>query len=100
MGTKVNWTSKDFEIEHKKTGILLESRNISLQLISHDTKVNFKLKASRCKCISASWSVQVYVVDKKGTWENDFQLVQDRVSLQKDLSPLLVFFIWPLLNIC
>ena len=51
----------------KKNRDSLESRNISLQFISHDTKVNFKLKASRCKCKSVMWAWQIIEVDKKGT---------------------------------
>ena len=51
----------------KKNRDSLESRNISLHLISHDTKVIFKLKASRGKCKLVMWGWQIIEVDKKGT---------------------------------
>jgi hypothetical protein len=41
MVSKGNWANNYFQFGQKKTGIQIESRNISLQLISHDTKVNF-----------------------------------------------------------
>lgn len=64
----------------KKNQDLKLSPGISLQIISHDTKVNFKMIASRCKSTQAILAMQVSSVDKKGT-ENIIILFYCEITL-------------------